>query len=92
MKRFLIVIAALGWFSCENSESEIKALSDKNIQKDESIKVESFLSQGGVVKARLTAPVMLRVMAQRMVDTPYVEFPKKLHVDFYNEQKIVESG
>ncbi|WP_245957844.1 LPS export ABC transporter periplasmic protein LptC [Niabella yanshanensis] len=91
MKRFLIFIAALGWFSCENSESDIKALSGKKIQKDESIKVESFLSQGGVVKARLTAPVMLRVMAQMGVDTPYVEFPKKLHVDFYNEQKMVES-
>lgn len=81
----------MGWLSCENSESDIKALSDKNIQKDEAIKVESFLSQGGAVKARLTAPVMLRVMAQARVDTPYVEFPKKLHVDFFNDQKIVES-
>lgn len=34
---------------------------------------------------------MLRVMGQKGVDTPYVEFPKKLHVDFYNDQKIVES-
>jgi len=91
LKKFLIVIAALGWFSCENSESDIKALSDKNIQKDEATKVESFLSQGGAVKARLTAPVMLRVMAQARVDTPYVEFPKKLHVDFFNDQKVVES-
>ncbi|MCH5690975.1 hypothetical protein LWM68_46150 [Niabella sp. W65] len=87
MKKFLIVIAALGWFSCENSESDIKALSDKNIQKDEATKVESFLSQGGAVKARLTAPVMLRVMAQARVDTPYVEFPKKLHVDFLTLRK-----
>lgn len=84
-------MAALAWFSCENSESDIKALSDKKIQKDEAIKVESFLSQGGVVKARLTAPVMLHVMSQTRIDTPYVEFPKTLHVDFFNEQKTVES-
>lgn len=91
MKKFLIVIAAFGWFSCENSEKDIKALSNKSIQKDESLKVESYLSQGGAVKARLTAPVMFRVMAQTGVDTPYVEFPKTLHVDFYNDQKVVES-
>lgn len=30
---------------------------------------------------------MLRVGA----DTPYVEFPKTLHVDFYNDSKIIES-
>ncbi len=73
--------------ACENSQSEIDALHSKAVQKDEAIKVESFLSQGGKVKARLTTPVMLRVNA----DTPYVEFPKTLHVDFFNEEKIVES-
>lgn len=74
-------------FSCENSESDIKALNTKSIQKDEAIKVESFLSQGGIAKARLTTPLMLHVGA----DTPYIEFPKTLHVDFYNEDKTVES-
>ena len=54
---------------------------------DEAIKVESYMSQGGKVKAKLTAPLMLRVMA----DTSYTEFPKTLHVDFYNEYKIVDT-
>lgn len=75
------------FLSCENSESEIKALNSKGIQKDEAIKVESFLSQAGAVKAKLTTPLMLRVNA----DTPYVEFPKTLHVDFFNPLKIIES-
>ena len=87
MKNFLVIAASLLLIACENSESDIQALNSKAIQKDEAIKVESFLSQGGKVKARLTTPVMLRVSA----DTPYVEFPKTLHVDFYNDAKIVES-
>ena len=89
-KFFCVCIATFVLLSCENSESEIKALNTKNIQKDEAVKIESFLSQGGAVKARLTSPQMLRVMLQSP-DTPYVEFPKTLHVDFYNEAKVVES-
>lgn len=80
LKKFLILLNAVVLFSCENSESEINALNKKNVQKDEAVKVESFLSQGGTVKAHLTAPLMLRVSA----DTPYVEFPKTLHVDFFD--------
>jgi hypothetical protein len=49
--------------------------------KEEAINIESFLSQGGKMKARLTAPMMLRVQA----DTVYVEFPRSLHVDFYSD-------
>lgn len=92
VKKLLIgIAAAFVLVSCENSESDIKALSSKTIQKDEATRVESYLSQGGLVKAKLTSPVMLRVMTQFRVDTPYVEFPKTLHVDFFNEQKIIES-
>ncbi len=54
---------------------------------DQALKVESYLSQGGKVKAKLTAPLMLRVQA----DTVYTEFPKTLHVDFYNDSAKVES-
>lgn len=42
---------------------------------------------GGKTKAILTSPVMLNVQEA----VPYVEFPKKLHVDFYNEMGKVES-
>ena len=54
---------------------------------DQATKVEAYLSQGGVVKAKLTAPLMLRVST----DTNYTEFPKTLHVDFYNDAKIIET-
>lgn len=54
---------------------------------DRATKVEGYLSQGGKVKAKLTAPLMLRVQA----DTVYTEFPQSLHVDFYNDSAKVES-
>lgn len=73
--------------SCENSEQEINELNKKALMVDEATKVEAYLTQGGKMKAKLTAPLMLRVQA----DTVYTEFPKTLHVDFYNEAKIIES-
>ena len=54
---------------------------------EEAIKVESYMSQGGVMKAKLTAPLMLRVMA----DTQYVEFPQSLHVDFFDDSTRIET-
>lgn len=87
---FYLAVLALGSLtaiSCENTDEEINAITRKVTMKDEAIKVESYLSQGGKVKAKLTTPLMLRVVA----DTFYTEFPKTLHVDFYNDQKIVES-
>ena len=39
------------------------------------------------MKAILVAPLMLRVMA----DTPYIEFPKKLHVDFFDDSLKIET-
>lgn len=67
--------------SCENDEKKIDNLTKKVVLKEEAINIESFLSQEGKMKARLKAPLMLRVQA----DTLYVEFPKSLHVDFFTD-------
>lgn len=80
---FITVVFA----ACENSQSEIEALNKKSLMTDEAVKIESYLSQGGKLKAKLTAPLLIRVQA----DTVYAEFPKSLHVDFYNDFKIVET-
>ena len=40
------------------------------------------------VKGKLTAPYMLRY---QLADSPYAEFPRTLHVDFYNDTMKVES-
>ena len=57
---------------------------------EEAIDVESYMSQGGVMKAKLVAPLMLRVMADP-ADTRYVEFPNRLHVDFYDDSTKIET-
>ena len=73
--------------ACENSEQEIRAFTEKKIGADEARTIETYFSQAGKMRAKLTAPVMYRYQ-----DTlPRVEFPGSLHVDFYNDSLQVES-
>ena len=74
-------------YSCENDIHQVQNLNQKALKIDEIKQVESYLSEDGKVKAKLTAPLMLRYQT----DTPKVEFPKTLHVDFYNDSTKVES-
>ena len=72
---------------CENSEQEIRELTEKKIGVDEARTIETYFSQAGKMRAKLTAPLMYRYQ-----DTlPRVEFPNALHVDFYNDSLQVES-
>ena len=89
---FLIYAAALVMSccfvsGCENTQEEIDALTKNKVMQEEAITVESYISQEGKMKAKLKAPLMLRVMA----DTQYVEFPRSLHVDFYNDSTKIET-
>ena len=54
---------------------------------EEAKQIESYLSEKGVVKAKLSSPFMLR----RTTDSAYMEFPKTLHVDFYDSTTHIES-
>ncbi|HTN05649.1 LPS export ABC transporter periplasmic protein LptC [Agriterribacter sp.] len=72
---------------CENSEQEIRELTEKKIGVDEARTIETYFSQAGKMQAKLTAPLMYRYQ-----DTlPRVEFPNALHVDFYDDSLQVES-
>lgn len=73
--------------ACENDVEDIKALTAKRTSVEEGIEITSYLSRQAKVKAKLTAPLMKRYQT----DTPYVEFPKTLHVDFYNDTLKIES-
>lgn len=73
--------------SCENDIHEVENLNKKSLGIEEIKDIESYLSQAGKVKAKLMAPLMLRYQS----DTPKVEFPKSLHVDFFNDSTKVES-
>jgi len=70
--------------SCHNNYQEVQDLAKKKIPIDKATNVESYLSQDGIVKAKLVAPEMTMVRS----DTPKTEFPKSLHVDFYDSVKI----
>jgi LPS export ABC transporter protein LptC len=74
-------------FGCENDYETVQHLGDKKTAIEEAKMVESYLSQNGKVKAKLTAPYMLRYLT----DSTYIEFPRSLHVDFFNDSLAVES-
>lgn len=74
-------------WSCENDIQQVQNLNKKAISVEEGKQIESYLSENGKVKAKLIAPLMLRYQK----DTPKVEFPKSLHVDFYNDSTKIES-
>jgi LPS export ABC transporter protein LptC len=72
--------------ACENNIKTLPNFRQKQISVDEGKKITAYMSENAKVKAKLTAPYMRR----KELDSSYVEFPKTLHVDFYNDstQKI----
>jgi len=72
--------------SCENDIREVQNLNKKRVSIEEGKKIESYMSEGGKVKAKLVSPLMLRY-----TDSGKVEFPKTLHVDFYNDSTKIDS-
>lgn len=73
--------------ACENSYTEIEQITSKRIGVEEAKEVTINYSINGKTKSRLTAPVMLRYQ-----DTiPYLEFPKTIHADFYDDSSAIES-
>lgn len=78
---------AIFFTGCENDPEVVKNLNSKNLGVEEGINVDINYTLAGKAKAKLLSPLMLRVQ-----DTvPYVEFPKTLHVNFYNDSAKVES-
>jgi hypothetical protein len=74
--------------ACENDVKKVDDWTKRVIMKEEVINVNSQLSQDGKIRAVLKSPLMWRVYA----DTVYVEFPKTLHCDFYNDStKTIET-
>lgn len=73
--------------SCENDPKTIAALNDHRETVEEAKNIESYLSQGNHMRAKLWAPFMTRHEA----DTIYVEFPRMLHVNFFDSTGKVES-
>ena len=92
----LFLLLALCFVACETKKNN-EVVAPHKIVPEEATNIEGLLSEpgndstgklGAKVKGKLSAPFMLRY--QRL-DSPYAEFPKSLHVDFYNEAMQVES-
>jgi hypothetical protein len=83
---FLPLLASL-FFACENDIKSIPALRKKQIGIETGKDIESYYSVEAKVKAKLTSPYMVRYLT----DSPYVEFPKTMHVDFYNDTLRIQT-
>jgi LPS export ABC transporter protein LptC len=82
-----IVCSCFFFLSCENSQKDIDAVTGTKAMVEEAKQIETYLSQGSMMKAKLWAPYMIRSSS----DTTYVEFPKSLHVNFFDSLGRVDS-
>ena len=81
------IIGCFFIIACENDVKKIDALLKDRTAVEEAFTIEAFLSQSGQVKAKLTSPYMMLVHG----DSPYIEYPRTLHVDFYADSVTIES-
>jgi LPS export ABC transporter protein LptC len=79
------IIGCFFVYSCENKIEDVQNFGAKHMGVEVAKEIESYLSEDGKTKAKLTAPIMLR-----HGDT-LTEFPNSLHVNFYNDSLKVES-
>ncbi|MGZ3851738.1 MAG: LPS export ABC transporter periplasmic protein LptC [Flavisolibacter sp.] len=82
-----IVCSCFFFLACENSQKDIEAVTGTKAMVEEAKQIETYLSQGSMLKAKLWAPYMIRSSS----DTTYVEFPKSLHVNFFDSLGRVDS-
>jgi hypothetical protein len=74
-----LIVFGMAFGSCENSQEKLDQFNRKQLAVEEAVQVESYLSQSGNTKARLSAPLMIRYTT----DSIRVEFPKGLHTEFF---------
>ena len=94
----VLLIACITGTACNDKKTGAQAAARVHkIVPEEATEMDGLLSEpftdakgklGAKVKGRLIAPYMLRF---QLVDSPYAEFPRSLHVDFYNDSLKTES-
>ncbi|UAY56457.1 LPS export ABC transporter periplasmic protein LptC [Arachidicoccus terrestris] len=84
----LLLAGSLLLGGCENDINEVKALNNHGYNTEEATGVTSYLSIGGKVKAKLTAPVMI----SSEKDTTSMSFPNSLFVVFYDDSTSLPSS
>jgi hypothetical protein len=87
---FKLAALILGCFfisSCENSLDQLNQFTSKRIGVEEAKGVKIIYALGDKTTSRITAPLMLR----HAETVPYIEFPKTIHADFFNDSLQVTS-
>lgn len=85
---WLILFSAIvTTMACENNVQEVTALTRKVQEIEEGKNIKGLFSRSGNLAAYLTAPRMQRVKG----DTPYVDFPQTIHVDFYDNNRQLQN-
>jgi LPS export ABC transporter protein LptC len=98
----LLLTVVIGFAGCEDKAKKTTVVRQHSIPPEEADTIVSYLSEGGIdkgvleakIKGKLTAPYMRRFQRS---DSPYTEFPRTLHVDFYqdsvsmNQKPVIES-
>jgi LPS export ABC transporter protein LptC len=79
-KQAAFIGSCLFVLGCENSQSSLNEWREKRKMVEEATNVQSLFSQGGRLRSKLTAPLMLR----HSEDTVVVEFPKSLRMIFFD--------
>ena len=81
------VLCTLTLVRCENDPEVVNRTNERKPNIEEALKIESYLSSNGHIRAKMVAPYMKRFM----LDTSYLEFPRSLHVNFFDSTGKVES-
>jgi LPS export ABC transporter protein LptC len=74
--------------ACENNINDVKALSNNLGGVDIGKDVAIYMSEGGKMNAKLTAPIMKKYLLD---SGKMIEFPNSIKVDFYKDSTKIES-
>ena len=83
----MMLLSCIFLNSCENNVKDLPTFRKKRGGIEEGNDIVIYYSLDAKVKSKLMAPYMLRNLA----DSQKVEFPRTLHVDFYNDTMRIES-
>ena len=87
LKSAAMVCSCFFFLACENDQKTLDEIMGSKKMTEEAKDIETYLSQGSMLKAKLWAPYMLRSSS----DTTFVEFTKSLHVNFFDSTGKVDS-
>lgn len=86
--KFLPALLVLSFLSCENDQSEIERVTvRRNGPAEEIRKLVTLYSDSGIVKVKVSAPVLRRYTDPR----PLTELPKGMNIDFFDDSLRVIS-